>query len=697
MDKTEFANLSSGYEGISTILKSSTHQEIVSVVSELTDVSPETLEQWPMGGYSKGRTSGAYYFMLEDLLRNVEYYDWLYERLADDISRRVFTKLMQFRLIPAIQFVEEIYDGVNHQYFDPSIVSCDENEVFVDCGGFIGDTTEDYIRQYGNYKKIYVYEPSGDNIGACRKNLEKYRDVIVKRCGVGEKNARMAMNASKSSSSFVNAAPGQEAVEIISLDEDIREKVTFIKMDIEGFEIPAIIGAKEHIKNDAPKLAVCTYHIISDMWEIPKLIDAINPDYRFYIRHYCKTQNWETVLYAIPPCLKMSGGTKTESTKTSVSTKTESTKTSVNTKKIVAMAPYERGWSNVELIKDCGLIPYLLHKNHGHDVSMAGADAGPYPYLETFIKGVKMEFLPNGGISEKIRYLDAHAKEIDALLIRGCYATNFPVAEVYKLSNPAGRIYLGLDANSEWMDRIKWDEPEFMKFMNDCDVIATSCSSLQKFLNEKWPWKIEYIPNGWYDFSHQQKEPVFENKENMILTVGRLGTTQKATEVLLEAFARIADKIPGWQLRLVGGVEEAFQPYIREYFGRFPRLAGRVQFVGLLTDREQLFIEYQNAKIFAMPSDWEGAPNVISEALHAGCVTAVTRFDAYEDATDHGRCGLSSEIRDVEGFADILYQLCTDKNLKQLSAHAYQYSRINFDMENITARVTEMLFGEAAI
>lgn len=57
------------------------------------------------------------------------------------------------------------------------------------------------------------------------------------------------------------------------------------------------------------------------------------------------------------------------------------------------MAPYERGWSNVELVKDCGLIPYIMHKNYGYEVSMVGADGGPYPYHEKYTKGVKMENL----------------------------------------------------------------------------------------------------------------------------------------------------------------------------------------------------------------------------------------------------------------------------------------------------------------
>lgn len=682
MEQNEFIELFRTYHGISTILKNYTYHEIVSVVSQLTSLPVERLETWPIGGYSKDKASGAYHFVLEDLIQNIERYDWLYGKLADEVSKNIFTALMQFRLAPDLQFVRLAYDGVNHQYFDSSIVSCDENEVFVDCGGFTGDTTEDYIRQYGVYKKIYVYEPSDDNIEFCRNNLEKYKNVVVRRAGVGEKNTRMAMDTSKSSSSFVNTAQGQEAVEVVSLDEDIKEKVTFIKMDVEGFEIPAIIGAKNHIRNDAPKLAICTYHIISDMWEVPKLIDAINPNYRFYIRHYCEDQNWETVLYAIPHSLKA----KVQNT-------------SCRQKKVVAMAPYERGWSNVELIKDCGLIPFLLHKNYNYNVSMVGAWNGEYPNSEKYIKGVEMEFLPDGNIQTKLQYIMEHAKEIDALLLRGCYPSNFPVAAAYKQNNPDGKIYVGLDARIKWMDGIEWDNDLFRTFMECCDVAATSGRSVQKFLNEKWPWKIEYIPNGWYDFSHSQKELVFENKKNRILTVGRLGSPEKATEMLLEAFAKIADKVPDWELRLVGSIETPFQAYIEAYFKLFPHLDKRVQFVGLITDRVRLFQEYQDAKIFALSSSREGGtPNVISDALYAGCVTAVTKIDAHEDATDCGRCGLSAEIRDVDGFAKILYQLCTDSNLKQLSEHACRYSRMHFDMEKITARVNELLFGkEAAI
>lgn len=361
-------------------------------------------------------------------------------------------------------------------------------------------------------------------------------------------------------------------------------------------------------------------------------------------------------------------------------------------KKVVAMAPFE-GWSNVELVKDCSLIPYLLYKNHGHDVSMVGAKLGEYPYHEQYTKGVKMEFLPNGEMITKIRYIEQQAKEIDGLLLYGCHLESYKaVVETYKRLNSNGRIYLALDANSAWMDYILWDKEDFKSFMNHCDVIATSCHVMQDHLNEKWPWKIEYVPNGYYNFAAQY-QPVFPEKENTILTVGRLGTEQKATHVLLEAFAKIAAQIPDWKLRLIGSVEQSFETFQKKYFKHFPELIDRVQFVGTITDRRQLFEEYRKAKIFALSSVVEGGtPNVIAEALHGGCAIAVTRFDAYGDATDSGLCGKSVAVNDVDGFSRILKELCTEVNLEQISDHAYKYSCREFDMEKIVARVNELLW-----
>jgi len=98
------------------------------------------------------------------------------------------------------------------------------------------------------------------------------------------------------SGSFISNK-GDNFISVTSLDETIYNfKPDYIKMDIEGSEKEALIGAKEIIKDFKPKLAISLYHKAEDLWEIPLLIKELNPDYEFKIRchnHLCI----ETVLY----------------------------------------------------------------------------------------------------------------------------------------------------------------------------------------------------------------------------------------------------------------------------------------------------------------------------------------------------------------------------------------------------------------
>lgn len=168
---------------------------------------------------------------------------------------------------------------------------------------------------------------------------------------------------------------------------------------------------------------------------------------------------------------------------------------------------------------------------------------------------------------------------------------------------------------------------------------------------------------------------------------------QKSTHVLLDAFALAAKDLPGWELHLAGDVVKEFNSVIESYWKRFPELKERVRFLGHISDRDMLYKEYQKAKVFALPSTFEGGANVIAEALYAGNAIAITKIDEYKDATDCGRCGMASDIGDISGFADILRKLCSSEHLEELCRHAHEYARDNYDMEKIVARLYTMIFG----
>ncbi len=197
---------------------------------------------------------------------------------------------------------KEIY---RTQYFEPRIIRKHSGrEVFIDGGSFDLRDTGHFINMYPNFEKVYAFEPDCSNYNMMlenKKNLfndDKRIELINK--GLWEKDERLNFAGGKTTASHL-AEDGDITVNLTSIDEFFRhkeERVTFIKMDIEGAELKALSGAKEIIMRDKPDLAICIYHKKEDIIEIPKYILELNPQYELFIRHY-SVLSPETVLYAV--------------------------------------------------------------------------------------------------------------------------------------------------------------------------------------------------------------------------------------------------------------------------------------------------------------------------------------------------------------------------------------------------------------
>jgi len=227
---------------------------------------------------------------------NFSKYEYIYSLLRDDISKRQFIDLINFRYSYNIQFLNSFSHLEDKQYFEEFIPINDE-EVFLDVGSYDGYTSEEFLKFNPNYKEIHIFEPDPVNMTKVKKRLKNYQNISFHEVGLSNKRGSLGFECSGSESKILDI--GLSKVEVDRLDNILNINATFIKIDIEGSEFDAIEGMTGTIQKYHPKIAISVYHKVGDFWRIPGLILDIRPDYDIYLRHYTESI-YETVMFFIP-------------------------------------------------------------------------------------------------------------------------------------------------------------------------------------------------------------------------------------------------------------------------------------------------------------------------------------------------------------------------------------------------------------
>jgi FkbM family methyltransferase len=240
----------------------------------------------------------------EALVKHREDFEWLYNRLGDYRSKKILLNVLTYWLMLDSSKVSEMKDNLYSQYFDLDLIKCNEDEVFVDIGAYVGDTMVEYSRVFGTdgYKRLYCYEIVPANIDYIKKNIELFKlpNIIIRDKGVSDTKETLFLTDNVVSPISKLSGKGSIEVETVTIDDDIKEKVTFIKMDIEGGEEKALLGCLKKIKECHPKLALSAYHNNDHLWKLARIIDEIDPTYQFYLRYYGgPILPTEYILYAI--------------------------------------------------------------------------------------------------------------------------------------------------------------------------------------------------------------------------------------------------------------------------------------------------------------------------------------------------------------------------------------------------------------
>ena len=293
---------------------------------------------------------------------------------------------------------------------------------------------------------------------------------------------------------------------------------------------------------------------------------------------------------------------------------------------------------NQHLTKDLGQIPYFLHKKFGFESVVVSYENGSYEYREKEVKGLKIEFIKNRGRYFQfdigvILYLFKNARRISVLNLYHFCSSTYVYGILFKILNFKGVVYLKSDMDFYFFrknypniynrNKLKNSVAHFFEriFLRIVDLISIENKAGYDLLKNIIPQKTKVIilPNG-IDIDYFKNNGItvnkFDKKENIILTVGRIGLSVKNHKMLLNIASKI--NLENWKIIFVGAIDSAFQNEIISFFEHYPELKEKVVFTGEITSKEVLYNYYNKSKIFCLTSDREGTPIVFAESLYFG-------------------------------------------------------------------------------
>lgn len=320
--------------------------------------------------------------------------------------------------------------------------------------------------------------------------------------------------------------------------------------------------------------------------------------------------------------------------------------------------------TNLELVKDLGFMPHTLGAHYGYDSFLVTYAHDDFAW-RTEIPGARLLFLEKrfGEVIDVLHFLFKQSPLIDVLHLEHLHRNDTLLfGLMYKLRNSKGILYYKLDASPHIMMALV-NRPKtlaasiktrFLRWMLQTKINLISvedCNHLQP-LREEYPFfanRILHLPNG-YHIASPATVPITEKKP-WILTSSRIGAYQKASDVLLEAFALIKDDCPNWKLLLAGPIEPGFRSFLNDYFSKYPDLRDRVELLGYVTDRTRLSNLYAQAAIFCLPSRWEGFSHAITEAAYFGDYIIATNVGGAKDVLDKTNFGTIVPFDDPSALA----------------------------------------------
>ena len=243
---------------------------------------------------------GSGLFTLDYCNEHEEELETAYSLLADEQSKKVFASIVNFKISGDIRHLESI--TTPREEIFRNIIKPNLNEHYVDLGAYNGDTIKEFMEMTkSRYVRIYGVEPDKKNFRKLERAFNDKGGIELHNSAAWCKDTELPFSSKAGrNSSLSNMGSTSEMTSARSVDSILSgREASLIKMDVEGAEREALWGCSHTIMKYKPRLMVALYHRTEDIFQLPILVNRLNPRYKLYIRHQLYIPAWETNLYAV--------------------------------------------------------------------------------------------------------------------------------------------------------------------------------------------------------------------------------------------------------------------------------------------------------------------------------------------------------------------------------------------------------------
>ena len=231
----------------------------------------------------------------KETLAHVDAISSAHEGLADEQSRILMTALLDQRLNGNAEALPP--PNPDHHYLPDGVPKPPTPLRYIDCGAYTGDTIESFRNEGVELEAVAAFEPDAAHFPRLCTATQGIRASVFP-CGVWSEMTQLRFFPDDAASHI--DPTGEIIVQVVALDQALpRFNPSLIKMDIEGAEAHALLGARRMIEESRPYLAISAYHSPRDLWELMLLVQRWDVGYRFRLRSH-SFNGFDTVLYGEP-------------------------------------------------------------------------------------------------------------------------------------------------------------------------------------------------------------------------------------------------------------------------------------------------------------------------------------------------------------------------------------------------------------